>query len=248
MTFTLPPQPDRRLRSRRSSPRPPSRARRRSVTVAHGDVVGEEPARPRRVGRTPRPAHHDDERRAPARRRVSRRSHRARPSACSMRSRPARPKWATRRRSSGTGNCRARPSSPRRRSAWARLQHQTWIEHRGGQQLWDELYQPARRARPARRQHRPVHGRLVPQAGRKPRRHQGAAHPRAGHGRRSLRRARRDAAIHSARRHLSRARTRHDRRRGNACAGERSAARPAPHRALSTTCRASTSPTARAKR
>ena len=99
------------------------------------------------------------------------------------------------------------------------LEHQTWIEQRGGQQLWDEL-SPERRARPARGQHRPEHGRLVSQADHVARRSQRPAHPRAGIGRRSLCATRRHAAVDPARRHRAGARTRHHRRRRTARAGQ----------------------------
>ena len=82
------------------------------------------------------------------------------------------------------------------------VEHLAWIQQRGGQALWDRLYEPFGVQRLARGQYRPLHGRLVPEGGQERGRSEGAAHPRAGPRRRRLHGARRDAEGHPARRHL----------------------------------------------
>ena len=58
-----------------------------------------------------------------------------------MRCRAAPPRWRIPPRSSGPERCRPHRSSPACRSA-SPLEHAAWIEHGGGQALWDELYAP----------------------------------------------------------------------------------------------------------
>ena len=167
-----------------------------------------------------------------------------RPSRCWMRWAVARPSWRTPPPSSGWAATRPAAFFLAVPFGLMPLEHVAWIEHGGGQALWDELYEPLRGQALHGRQYRHVDGRLAQARAAQRRRPQGPEVLHARPGRRDVcalgHRAGLDAARRPAAGAAERGHRRHRVRRALERSGRWASTRPHP----STTGRACTSPTA----
>ena len=111
--------------------------------------------------------------------------------------RPASPRWATPPRSSGRARRPAAALFTTAPFGMGPVEHLAWIQQRGGQALWDRLYEPFKVRGFLAGNTGPSMGGWFRKEVKDVGRRGGAAHPRAGARRRRLPGARRDAAWRS---------------------------------------------------